>query len=59
MALVDRRMNLVEEQVDIALRVGSTDSSLKATKVGAVRHVVCAIPPILSVRAAPRIPMIC
>ena len=57
MALVDRRMNLVEEQVDIALRVGElTDSSLKATKVGAVRRVVCASPTYLERRGSPAYP---
>lgn len=42
---VDRVVNLLEEGVDIALRIGElSDSSFKALKVGTVRRVVCASP---------------
>lgn len=51
--LADRAVNLVEEGVDVALRMGALpDSSLVALKVGAdVRRVVAASPAYLAVRA--------
>ncbi len=43
--LGDRNANLIEEHVDVALRIGSLpDSNLVATQVGAIRRVVCASP---------------
>jgi DNA-binding transcriptional LysR family regulator len=57
MALVDRRLNLVEDRIDVALRVGKLlDSSLVAKKVGTVRRVVCASPAYLDRRGAPKHP---
>lgn len=42
---VDRVVNMLDEGVDVALRVGDlSDSSFKAIKVGTVRRVVCASP---------------
>lgn len=42
---VDRVVNMLDEGVDVALRVGElSDSSFKAIKVGTVRRVVCASP---------------
>ncbi|MGY4495393.1 LysR family transcriptional regulator [Pseudomonas sp. TE3610] len=43
--LVDRLVNLVEEGVDVAVRIGTlSDSSLQAVQVGSIRPVVCAAP---------------
>jgi DNA-binding transcriptional LysR family regulator len=57
MALSDRRVNLIEDHVDIALRVGDLpDSSLVAIRVGSVRRVVCASPDYINRRGAPMHP---
>jgi len=43
--LGDRNVDLIEEHVDVALRIGTLpDSNLVATQVGEVRRVVCASP---------------
>ncbi len=53
--LGDRNVNLLEEHVDVALRIGSLpDSSLVATQVGTVRRVVCASPGYLDRLGTPR-----
>jgi DNA-binding transcriptional LysR family regulator len=45
LVLGDRVVNLLEEHIDIALRVGHLpDSSLLAAKIGTIRRVVCASP---------------
>lgn len=52
--LLDRVVHLVDEGVDLAVRVGALpDSSLVATRVGEVRRVVCASPAYLARRKAP------
>ena len=55
--LGDRNIDLLEEQVDLALRVGVLpDSGLVAIQVGQVGHVVCASPAYLAVHGTPRRP---
>lgn len=52
---LDRVVNLVDEGVDVALRIGELpDSSLQATRVGQVRRVVCASPGYLKRHGTPR-----
>ena len=42
-ALADRVVNLQEDDIHLAIRIGELpDSSLVATRVGSIRHVVCA-----------------
>jgi DNA-binding transcriptional LysR family regulator len=51
--LLDRKVSLVDEGVDIALRIAHLpDSSLIAIRVGEVRRVVCAAPAYLARRPA-------
>jgi DNA-binding transcriptional LysR family regulator len=55
--LSDRRSNLVEDRIDVALRVGNLlDSGLIAKKVGVVRRVVCASQSYLERRGIPKHP---
>jgi DNA-binding transcriptional LysR family regulator len=55
--LLDRVVNLVEEGIDAAVRIGPLrDSSLVAVQVGSVRKVVCATPTYLRRHEAPRSP---
>ncbi len=55
--LADRTMNLVEEHVDAAIRIGTlADSSMTAIKVGEIRRVVCASPGYFGKRGRPRTP---
>ena len=57
MMLADRRLNMIEDHIDIGLRVGElNDFSLVAKKVGSVRRVVCASPVYLKRRGTPKIP---
>jgi DNA-binding transcriptional LysR family regulator len=57
LGLQDRAVNLVEEHVDLALRIGVlADSSLIAVRVGEIRRVVCASPAYLKARGAPKSP---
>jgi DNA-binding transcriptional LysR family regulator len=53
----DRVINLLEEHVDLALRIGELpDSSLVAVRVGSVGRVACASPGYLSERGTPQHP---
>ncbi len=55
--LGDRIVNLLEDHVDLALRIGSLpDSGLVATQLGSIRRVVCASPAYLSKIGAPTTP---
>jgi len=55
--LTDRVTHLVDDQVDVAVRVGDLpDSNLVATRLGAVRRVTCASPVYLASRATPVVP---
>jgi DNA-binding transcriptional LysR family regulator len=55
--LMDRYVNLVEEHVDLAVRVGElADSSMIVTRLGLIRRVVCASPAYLKARGIPKEP---
>lgn len=55
--LVDRIVDLLEEGLDVAVRIGNLpDSSMSAIKVGSVRRVVCASPDYLAAHGTPRAP---
>lgn len=54
---VDRVVNLLEEGIDVAIRIGDLpDSSYRAIRVGSVRRVVCASPAYLEQHGRPRSP---
>jgi DNA-binding transcriptional LysR family regulator len=55
--LLDRTVNLIDEGIDAAVRIGHLpDSGLIAVKTGEVRRVVCASPGYLRRRKSPREP---
>jgi DNA-binding transcriptional LysR family regulator len=55
LALADRVVNLMEDHVDVALRIGALpDSSLMATRIGVIRRVVCASPAYFAARGVPK-----
>ena len=55
--LLDRVVNVVDEGIDVALRIGHLpDSALLATSLGFVRRVVCASPAYIAKRGKPRAP---
>ena len=55
--MTDRIVNLTQEHVDLALRVGELpDSSLIATRVGLIRQMVCASPAYLKRHGTPKKP---
>lgn len=55
MMLIDRNVRIVEEGIDVALRVGPlADSGLKAVRIGAVQQMLVASPAYLARRGAPQ-----
>ena len=55
--LADRNLHLIEDHVDIAVRIGSLpDSTMIATRVGSMRTVVCASPKLLARHGMPKSP---
>ncbi|QUS38188.1 LysR family transcriptional regulator [Tardiphaga alba] len=51
---VDRSVNIVEEGIDVAIRIGNLpDSGLMAIKVGTVRRVICGAPSYLAEKGIP------
>jgi DNA-binding transcriptional LysR family regulator len=57
LTLVDRPVDLVEEGLDVAVRIGAlAESSAIATRVGAVRRIVVAAPDYLAQRGTPQVP---
>lgn len=54
LTLLDRPVDLVEERLDAAIRIGAlSDSSAIATRLGAMRRVVVAAPAYLAARGTP------
>ncbi|WP_045835746.1 LysR family transcriptional regulator [Hyphomicrobium sp. 99] len=55
--LTDRNIDLVEDDIDVAVRIGDLrDSGLLAMRVGSLRLVTCASPQLLKGRAIPSSP---
>jgi DNA-binding transcriptional LysR family regulator len=55
--LSDRNVHLVDDHIDLAVRIGRLpDSSLIATQVGTIRRVTCASPAFLASHGTPKIP---
>src|SRR6266849_5414068 len=53
--LADRVVDLLEDHVDLAVRIGELpDSSLVATRVGSIRRVVCGSPGYFAERGTPQ-----
>lgn len=54
---VDRPVNIVEEGIDVAVRIGHLpDSGFTAINVGSVRHVICGSPAYLAEHGIPATP---
>ena len=57
LVLADRNLHLIDDHVDIAVRIGAlADSALVSTRVGAVRRVVCGSPAYFAAHGAPQRP---
>jgi len=57
LALSDRNAHLVDDHVDLAVRIGTlSDSAMVATQVGRMRTVVCASPALLAGHGTPPSP---
>ena len=57
LVLADHVVNLVDDHIDVAIRIGRlSDSSMVAMRLGAVRWVTCASPDYLEARGTPETP---
>jgi len=57
LTLSDRITQLVDEHIDLAVRIGNLpDSSMIAIRIGSIRHVVCASPAYLAAHGTPLTP---
>ena len=57
LVLADRNLHLIDDHIDIAVRIGAlADSALVATQVGAVRSVVCGSPAYFAAHGVPKRP---
>lgn len=57
LVMTDRVTHFLDDQVDVALRIGPLpDSTLVATRLGTVRHVICASPEYLAANGVPATP---
>jgi DNA-binding transcriptional LysR family regulator len=57
LVLADRIVNLLEDHIDLAVRIGPlSDSGLVATRVGTIRRVVCGSPSYFAERGVPKRP---
>jgi len=57
LVLSDRNVHLIDDHVDLAVRIGVLqDSSMMAMRIGSVRHVVCASPDYLARHGMPKAP---
>jgi DNA-binding transcriptional LysR family regulator len=57
LALSDRNLHLLDDHVDVAVRIGSLpDSGQIATRIGTMRTVVCASPGFLRAHQTPKVP---
>ena len=57
LVLGDRVVDLIEDHVDLAIRIGELpDSRLTATRIGTVRQVVCGSPAYFAERGTPEVP---
>jgi DNA-binding transcriptional LysR family regulator len=55
--LADRNLHLIDDHIDIAVRIGAlADSALAATRVGSVRRVVCGSPAYFAANGRPKRP---
>lgn len=57
LVLADRNVSLIDEHIDMAVRIGHLpDSAMVATRVGLMRTVVCASPALMGARGEPQHP---
>jgi DNA-binding transcriptional LysR family regulator len=55
LVMTDRVVNTTDENIDVAIRIGSLpDSTMIATRIGSIRIVVCASPSYLDARGRPQ-----